>query len=926
MKKIMPFFLLVCFLIGITIDYSCKKDKTLPTLTTTAVTNITINSATAGGSITKDGGADVTARGVCWGTDTNPTTSDSFTTDATGTGSFTSQLTNLNANTLYHVRAYATNSVGTAYGNDVIFTTSQVTLAVLTTAEITSISLTTAVSGGNITADGGGSVTARGICWATTANPDLTKSKTTEGTGTGVFVSNMTDLLPATLYHVRAYATNSAGTAYGNDLSFTTSEIVVPTLTTADITLITLTTAVSGGTITSDGGATISDKGVCWATTLNPVITDTKASSGTGTGTFVTNITGLTAGVTYHVRAYATNSAGTAYGNDIVFTATPVALATLTTTTVTLVGQTIATSGGNITADGGGTITARGVCWSTTLDPTTTASKTSNNTGPGIFVSNITGLLPATLYHVRAYAVNSAGTAYGQDLTFTTDPIVVPTLTTTIITAVTQLTAESGGTITSDGGGAVTERGVCWAITLNPTTTNPKTTDGPGTGNYPSSITGLSAGTLYHVRAYATNSAGTAYGNDRTFTTSPAGVAILTTTAVTSITTTTAVSGGNVTSDGGGAVTARGVCWATTTLPTTSDPKTTDASGTGVFESNLSSLLPGTTYHVRAYATNNVGTAYGNEITFTTDPTVVPTLTTTAATLVTMTSASSGGNVTVAGAGIISARGICFSTSHNPTIADSPTSNGTGTGGFTSLLTGLTAATPYYVRAYATNSVGTGYGNEVEFSTKVADEEGNAYGTVLIGTQLWMSENLKTQHYANGDTINTIAGPIWAAEFSSYQWAYNDNANNEVNTYGRLYNFYAATDPRGVCPAGFHVPTNAEWTTLSDYLGTNGFGFAGNAANIAKAVASTSGWTTDPTPGDVGNDQATNNASGFNAVPGGFRNGDGVYVELGASEYIGSSTPNGPSKAYYRAIQYQYPYMGTNDYGAWNGYAIRCVK
>jgi uncharacterized protein (TIGR02145 family) len=926
MKKIMPFFLLVCFLIGITIDYSCKKDKTLPTLTTTAVTNVTINSATSGGSITNDGGAGVTARGVCWSTDADPTTGDSFTTDATGTGSFTSQLTNLNANTLYHVRAYATNSVGTAYGNDVSFTTSQVTLAVLTTAEVTSISLTTAVSGGNITADGGGSVTARGICWATTENPDLTKSKTTDGTGNGVFVSNMTDLLPATLYHVRAYATNSAGTAYGNDLSFTTSEIVVPTLTTADITSITLTTAVSGGTITSDGGATISDKGVCWATTLNPVITDSKASSGTGTGTFVTNITGLTAGVTYHVRAYATNSAGTAYGNDIFFTATPVSLATLTTTTVTLVGQTVATSGGNITADGGGSITARGVCWSTTLNPTTAASKTSDNSGPGIFVSNITGLLPATLYHVRAYAVNAAGTAYGQDLTFTTDPIVVPTLTTTIITAVTQLTAESGGTITSDGGGAVTERGVCWATTLNPTTTNPKTTDGAGTGNYPSSITGLSAGTLYHVRAYATNSAGTAYGNDRTFTTSPAGVAVLTTTAVTSITTMTAVSGGDITSDGGGAVTARGVCWATTTLPTTSDAKTTDASGTGVFVSNLSSLLPGTTYHVRAYATNNVGTSYGNEITFTTDPTDVPTLTTTAVTLVTLTSASSGGNINVAGAGIVSARGICFSTNHNPTISDSPTDNGTGTGGYPSLLTGLTGATVYYVRAYATNSVGTGYGNEVEFSTKVADEEGNAYSTVLIGTQLWMSENLKTQHYANGDTINTIDGTIWAAEFSSYQWAYNDNANNEANTYGRLYNFYAATDPRGVCPTGFHVPTDAEWTTLSDYLGTNGFGFGGNAANIAKALASTSGWTTDPTPGDVGNDQATNNTSGFNAVPGGFRNGDGLYQELGASEYIGSSTPNGPGKAFYRAIQYQYPYMGTNDYGPWNGYAIRCVK
>ena len=267
------------------------------------------------------------------------------------------------------MRAYATNSAGTAYGNDVSFTTTPIVVPTLTTTAVTSITLTTAVSGGNITADGGGAVTARGVCWATTATPTITDSKTTDGTGTGSFTSNLTGLLPATTYYVRAYATNSAGTAYGNEVSFTTTAIVVPTLTTTAVTSITLTTAVSGGNITADGGGAITARGVCWATTANPTISNSKTTDGTGTGSFTSNLTGLLPGTTYHVRAYATNSAGTAYGNDVSFTTTSIVVPTLTTTAVTSITLTTAVSGGNITADGGGAVTARGVCWATTANP-----------------------------------------------------------------------------------------------------------------------------------------------------------------------------------------------------------------------------------------------------------------------------------------------------------------------------------------------------------------------------------------------------------------------------------------------------------------------------------------------------------------------------------------------------------------------------
>ena len=191
-----------------------------PTVTTATITSITSTTASSGGNVTSDGGASVTARGVCWSTSANPTTADSKTTNSSGTGTFTSSLTSLTPGTLYHVRAYATNSVGTSYGGDSSFTT--LTTPTVITATITSITSTTASSGGNVTSDGGASVTARGVCWNTSANPTVANGHTTNGIGTGTFTSSITGLDPDTTYYVRAYATNSVGTIYGNLVSFIT--------------------------------------------------------------------------------------------------------------------------------------------------------------------------------------------------------------------------------------------------------------------------------------------------------------------------------------------------------------------------------------------------------------------------------------------------------------------------------------------------------------------------------------------------------------------------------------------------------------------------------------------------------------------------------------------------------------------------------
>jgi len=227
-------------------------------------------------------------------------------------------------------------------------------------------------------------------------------------------------LNPGTTYYLRAYARNSVGTAYGNEISFRTISSI-PTLTTATVSEITETSAISGGEITSNGGEDVTARGVCWSVNPNPIIIpDSITIEGVGSETFISTITNLNPGITYYLRAYATNSVGTAYGNEISFktiSSTP----TLTTSVVSSITDNSAICGGDIITNGGEFVTERGICWSTTDNPTIDIdSKTSDGSGNGLFVSTLSGLLPSTSYYVRAYATNSQGTSYGLSQNFIT--------------------------------------------------------------------------------------------------------------------------------------------------------------------------------------------------------------------------------------------------------------------------------------------------------------------------------------------------------------------------------------------------------------------------------------------------------------------------------------------------------------------------
>ena len=327
---------------------------------------------------------------------------------------------------------------------------------------------------------------------------------------------------------------------------------------------------------------------------------------------------------------------------------------------------------------------------------------------------------------------------------------------------------------------------------------------------------------------------------------------------------------------------------------------------------------------------------------------------TTAFTDVTQTTAVCGGKVLVTDVPAVTARGVCWSTSQQPTISDAHTTDGAGAGTFTSTLTGLSEGTTYYVRAYATNSDSTTYGNPLTFTTTiynndgqpcpsadtVTDYDGNIYHTVQIGNQCWMKENLKTTHYSDGTAIPV--GNNANSGFDAYRY-YPNNNSAYVSTYGYLYNWPAVmkeasssssnlSGVQGICPDGWHVPSDSEWTQLTDYVASQFNylcgGYSSVAAEIAKALASTSGWNSSASDCAIGNNLSNNNATGFTALPAGSRN-YGNTGDFGKSACFWSATRYTlPSSiyAYARELNYNYSVVTSYDFYTANGYSVRCLK
>ena len=860
----------VTVLLLIFIFNSCRREKpTLPVLTTTAPSAVSYSSAISGGEILNDGGAPLIIKGVCWNKIGNPAVEDSITNDKGITNPFISNIFNLESNTLYYLRAYATNIAGTAYGNQVSFTTMHTDVPILTTTAVTSVTQTSAVSGGNITDEKGGPVTARGVCWSTAHYPTITDGKTTDGAGPGSFKSDLTGLQQGMIYYARAYATNKDGTAYGNEIMFQTQITVMPIIFNPDLTY---------GTVTDIDGniyKTIAIGNLIW---MAENLRTTRYNNGDSIGTtyppakdmgseaepkYQWAYNGIEDYVAMYGRLYTwyvmtdTRKAcpagwhlpsfdewvnlGINFGQWNSSSPGP-GMPTYTSCTVAggkmKENSTSHWSNPNAGASNGSGFTAlpggcRNVLHNNTFENMGSAGQWWSSTPWSSKMANIfytSTNTDALGRYDQNYMMDGFSVRCVND-----NPLPVTSAT---VTSVTTTSAVVGGTVSSDLTGA-NERGVYWGSTNNAEITGTKMQIGSGTGTFSATLTGLSPNTTYYLKTYVNSSTGISYGSEISFTT--AKEPPVTTRSVSSITSTSAISGGNVTVYDGTIITARGVCWSTMADPTINDTRTTDGSGSGNFTSTLTGLQQGLTYHIRAYATTNDTTIYGNEVVF------------------------------------LLLSPIIF----NPDIT---------------------------------------YGT-------ISDIDGNEYKTVIIGNQTWMAENLKTTRFNNGDLIGTTNPATldigYHVEINpECQWAYSGD-ESYVPVYGRLYTWFAISDSRNVCPAGWHVPADSEWDTLVLAVDPDAALSVGKESVLAAGKLSESGtghWNLQ-TP-------VSTNASGFSALPGGDRQEVGEFELLGQVSLFWSSKAAGSDEAWSRAVL-----TGWSDVGVFKttsptkfGLSVRCVR
>lgn len=523
----------------------------------------------------------------------------------------------------YTLAASAASPIAGATSGNIVISAGSSAPSVSTVAA-SATNTTTATVNGNVTADGGAPVLDRGVCYKTSSGVTMADNKTASGSGTGSFAVNLSSLAVNQQYFFKAYATNSAGATLGSELGFTTlanapgaPAVANPSSSTLDVIVDAngnpagTTFAIQAdpdnngsydGYVQGDGSVGVS------------AVWQTAATWGTKT------VTGLPSSQTVAFRVKARNGENveTAFGPAAsgatsagAPTPTPPTVASPTAANITSVSADL---GGTIVSTNNGTVTERGVYWSTSSGFTPpgagTKAAASGSFGNGAFTIPAGGLPSGTLLYYRAFATNSAGFGMSSESSFTTVPAAPA------ISAATALTYTSFAANWSAATGATNY--LLDAATDAGFTAYVAGYQDRSVGNVTSfGVTGLSPNVSYRYRVRARNSAGTSADSSAFATNTPAAPASVTTTPISAITTTTAGSGGNVLMDGGTNVTARGVCWNTTGTPTTSDATSSDGTGTGGFTSSLTSLTPGQTYYVRAYAVNSVGTSYGGQETFT---------------------------------------------------------------------------------------------------------------------------------------------------------------------------------------------------------------------------------------------------------------------------------------------------------------------
>lgn len=729
-----------------------------PVVVTDDVTEVVTSTAVCGGSIVS--GGPILAKGCCWrpGTFGVPTIDDSKTEDGTGTDDFVSHLTGLNPGTTYRVRAYAVNSHGVGYGLSRVFTAGSIAAPVVVTGTISEIQPTSAKCGGTVTYEGSSSVIERGACWSSTGVPDITGYHQSSGTGSGAFTVDLTGLSAGVVYDIRTYAINEYGVSYGQIASFITASLSPPTVATDNPTYIRQNSVTFSGLAITEVGSSISERGFIYC--LDSIgrdpdySLDTVLDAGDGEGSFTASTNYPTVllepNTAYRVRAYAINEFGIGYGNTKNFTTLDLATPTVQTVRVYNILTDAVTIDGLITSNGGWTLTY-GFCYkkATTGDPT--VADTNVYLGSGTWVTNFSstiGSLDPGAYRIRVYVQFSGGYVYGETMAFSLaegDQLLAVS-TDTGISVYGRTATASGSAISGD---TISESGLLIRVASQgiPTTalySAKYTNSSGGNGAFSYTFTGLTASTNYYVRAYAMIDSVPYYGDYRLFK-SGAAIPPTVTTRVTSwVGGDKAYAGGNITA-GDAAITARGVCWiqATTGNPTTANDKTTDGTGAGVFDSTLSVLTAGLTYRYRAYAVTADGTTYGTTLSFNTMTFYPPNVVSRFVEDIGPFSAKMSGFAI--SENTITARGFLLkqASSGDPTLSDTVVSSDSGQGYFEEVIDGLAGETDYRIRAYATDGVGTGYGETRGFTTRsVLPVVSDAEIYSITGDGFWISASI----------------------------------------------------------------------------------------------------------------------------------------------------------------------------------------
>ena len=759
----------------------------------------------------------------------------------------------------------------------------------------------------NVLADGGATVTERGVCWSTSQHPTTSSThKAASSAGTGSFTVSE-DLTPGTTYYVRAYATNSEGTAYGAEVAYTTPmPKLSPTVNTGS-KFIALMEGFEDSTLPSAWTTIDNDgDGNNWDIGSDPHSAGSQcilSRSWNGSALhpdnyLITPDISLPTGILSVLTFWHKGSGDPSFSNEQFMVKV-----------------------GNIGASTVGDFT--------TLEPELTSSDE--------YVQKTVDLSSYAGQTIRlAFVHNDTDKEY-----LCIDDIVVGEdgAGDNIVSDVTATTATCGGYVSDDGGATVTARGVCWSTSPNPTVSDSHTTDGTGTGGFTSNITGLTVNTTYYVRAYAINSEGTTYGNQVSFKTLNRSL--------------------NITSDRAATIKMCGASSQTVTY--TATPSNGDASDYTYSWSCSGGTISGT-------PTSNTATiTYTSAATYTVSCTATHNTESFDISKTATTTVQSGGNPTYLGLcneglTITSheeennknsrwafANSISWGDGNSTTITSAQFSHTYAAPGIYTVTISSSGCdvnrtfalgdivphpctvTNAHTNAstYTSSTGGLEAINAEGKVTTVADNDGNTYNVTQIGSQCWMAENLRTTKNPDGTTI--AQGSSSTSSDASVAYRYDPVGGVSADPYGYFYNWTAvmngesasSTNPsnvRGICPLGWHVPSAAEWDVMLTEVGTD------KAAKLAtgcdwKLDYSTLYYQAKSTPGDCAYPER--NSTGFGALPA------GTYIDANnysKTAYFWTTDASSSSSAKFYYFGNATSSVQNNTTFIFNGYSLRCVR